>query len=650
MASKTPLLDRVPTVESLRRLPAQALSEVAAELRAELVDTVASTGGHLGAGLGVVELTLALHYVLDTPTDRLIWDVGHQCYPHKMLTGRRGRMRTLRRAGGLYGFTKRSESPHDPFGAAHSSTAMAAALGMARARDRQGQSHEVVAVVGDGAMSAGLAFEALNNLGAADSRVLVVLNDNGMSIAPAVGALEQHLRAIAAADASLAADAVVAQLARHAGAGAGDRAHGNFFETLGLAYLGPIDGHDLATLVAVLQAVRDSPIAGPILLHVRTEKGRGHPFVEASAEAYHAVEPFAAPGTAPAATADRKGNGRTPPRSAPMPSYSRVFGDTLLELARADERVVAITAAMSSGTGLGTFGEALRERFFDVGIAEQHAVTFAAGLAAEGMRPVVAIYSTFLQRAYDQIVHDVALQSLPVRFAIDRAGLVGADGPTHAGSFDLVYLGCLPGFVVMAPSDALELRHMLRTALAIDDRPSAVRYPRGTGPAAEWQLPAQELPIGRGRVVQEGRQVALLSLGGRLAACREAAARLARRGLRATIADARFAKPLDETLIGQLVADHDVLVTLEEGAGGGFGAQVLACLAARGWLDAGAALRTMTLPDRFVAHAAVDAQYADAGLAAADIEATVLDALATAARARPIFGTASAATAPLGRS
>ena len=624
---RTPLLDRIHEPSDLKGLGVAELRQLSEELRRETIDVVSTTGGHLGAGLGVVELTVALHHVFDTPRDKLIWDVGHQAYPHKILTGRRDRMRTLRQGGGLSGFTRRSESAYDPFGAAHSSTSISAGLGMAVARDLQGERFNVVAVIGDGAMSAGMAYEAMNNAGSMDSRLIVILNDNDMSIAPAVGALSAYLSQIVSSRSYRSFREIAKQVAqrfpkpiertarRAEEFARGLVTGGTLFEELGFLYVGPVDGHNLDHLLPVLRNLRDTPGDGPVLLHVVTEKGRGHPFAEAHAEKYHAVAKF---DVVTGAQAKPKAN---------APSYTRVFAEALMAEAAADERVVAITAAMPSGTGLDRFAQRYPDRSFDVGIAEQHAVTFAAGMAAEGMKPFVAIYSTFLQRGYDQVVHDVAIQGLPVRFAIDRAGLVGADGATHAGSFDLAYLGCLPGFVVMAPSDEAELMHMVATAAAIDDRPSAVRYPRGEGVGVELPARGTPLEIGRGLVLREGTSVALLSLGGRLQECLAAADELAARGLSTTVADARFAKPIDTALLRRLAAGHAVLITVEEGSIGGFATQVLHWLAREGLLERGLAVRPMTLPDRFIDHDKPEVQYALAGLDSAGIVATALQAL-----------------------
>ncbi len=615
LASSTPLLDSIESVNSLRDVAVEKLSQVADELRAETIDAASVTGGHFGAGLGVVELTIALHYVFNTPDDRLIWDVSHQAYPHKILTGRRERIRTVRKRGGLYGFTLRAESQFDPFGAAHSSTSISAAVGMAVAAAKTGSDRHVIAVIGDGAMSAGMAFEALNNVGAAGARLTVILNDNGMSIAPSVGGLTDYLKALAAARPPLG-DAEIAALPATLAASKPLAADGNtMFEQFGCTYVGPVDGHNVTRLVDVLRAVRSVPRTRTVLLHVLTEKGKGHPFGKPHAENYHAVDRFD-PVTKEIVKA-----------TASTPTYTKVFATSLMEEAERDTKVIAVTAAMPSGTGLDLFQKKFPDRFYDVGIAEQHAVTFAAGMAADGLKPMAAIYSCFLQRAYDQVVHDVVLQRLPVRFALDRAGLVGADGPTHAGSFDLNYLCCLPGIVVMAPADEAELKHMVATSLSIEDGPSAFRFPRGEGPGTALPARGEILPIGKGRIVRQGSAIALLSLGGRLQETLRAADELAARGLTATVADARFAKPLDEDLILQLAKNHEVLITLEEGAVGGFGAQVLTLLAARGALDVGLKVRTMALPDRLIAHGKPEEQYDDAGLTARDIVATCVAAL-----------------------
>jgi len=631
----TPLLDRVEYPSDLRNLSAEQLRQVADELRAETIDAVSTTGGHLGSALGVVELTVALHAVFDTPHDRLLWDVGHQAYPHKILTGRRGRIRTLRQGGGLSGFTRRAESEYDPFGAAHSSTSISAGLGMAVARDLktargEPDGRQVVAVIGDGAMSAGMAYEALNNAGALHSRLIVVLNDNDMSIARPVGAMSAYLSRLLSSRQFLSLRDLAGRMAKRFPRGLERTARraeefargiltgGTLFEELGFYYVGPIDGHNLDHLLPVLRNLREAEEYGPILLHVITQKGKGYAPAEAAADKYHGVGKFNV------VTGELA---KAPPGP---PSYTKVFADTLSGLAERDPSIVAITAAMPSGTGLDRFAKKFPDRCFDVGIAEQHAVTFAAGLATEGMKPFCAIYSTFLQRAYDQVVHDVAIQRLPVRFAIDRAGLVGADGATHAGSFDLAYLGCLPGMVVMAPADEAELVHMVATAAAIDDRPSAVRYPRGEGTGVALPAVPEVLAIGRGRVLREGGSIALLSLGTRLGDALRAADELAARGLPATVADARFAKPLDTALIERLAREHAVLVTVEEGAAGGFGAAVMHHLAWAGLLE-GLKFRPMTLPDRFIDHDTQPKQLADANLTHKDIVETVLNALDGAA-------------------
>ena len=628
--SKTPLLDSIRLPADLRRLPAEQLPALARELRAEMIDAVSVTGGHLGAGLGVVELTVALHYIFDTPEDRLIWDVGHQSYPHKILTGRRDRIRTLRQGGGLSGFTKRSESPYDPFGAAHSSTSISAALGMAVARDLTGGERNVVAVIGDGAMSAGMAYEAMNNAATTGSRLIVILNDNDMSIARPVGAMSAYLSRLISSRSYRGFRHIAKQMARafpkpfeQAAKRAEEFARGfvtggTLFEELGFYYIGPIDGHNLDHLLPVLRNVRDAKGERPILVHVVTRKGHGYPPAEESEDKYHGVTKFDVITGAMAKVA------------AKAPSFTRVFADALIAEAEADEKIVAITAAMPSGTGLNYFGERFPKRCFDVGIAEQHAVTFAAGLAAEGLKPFAAIYSTFLQRAYDQVVHDVAIQRLPVRFALDRAGLVGADGPTHAGAYDIAYLGCLPDFVIMAAADEAELMHMVATAAAIDDRPSALRYPRGEGSGVPLPARGSVLPIGKGRVLKEGTVVALLSFGTRLQECLKAADELAARGLSTTVADARFAKPLDRDLLRRLAGAHEVLITVEEGAVGGFAAQVAQEIAHAGQFDAGLRFRPMVLPDRFIEQDKPERQYEEAGLDARSIVATALAALGRA--------------------
>jgi len=626
MTSQTPLLDAVKSPADLRRLKESQLPQLAAELRAETINAVAVTGGHLGAGLGVVELSVALHYVFNTPSDRLIWDVGHQAYPHKILTSRRDQIRTLRQGGGLSGFTKRAESEYDSFGAAHSSTSISAGLGMAVARDLAHEERNVVAVIGDGAISAGMAYEAMNNAGAMDSRLIVILNDNEMSIAPPVGAMSAYLARLLSGRTYRSLREMSKQVASHlpkfvkTSAGRAEEyargmvTGGTLFEELGFYYVGPIDGHNFDHLLPILKNVRDSR-EGPILVHVVTQKGKGYAPAEASADRYHGVVKFDV------------ATGKQAKAQANAPSYTRVFGDSLVKEAEKDDKIVAITAAMPSGTGVDIFGKAFPTRTFDVGIAEQHAVTFAAGLATEGIKPFVAIYSTFLQRAYDQVVHDVAIQSLPVRFAIDRAGLVGADGPTHAGSFDLAYLGCLPNFVIMAAGDEADLVHMVATARAIDDRPSALRFPRGDGTGIELPAVGVPLEIGKGRILREGTSVALLSLGTRLAECLKAAEVLKSHGLTTTVADARFAKPLDTELVLRLAREHEVLITIEEGSIGGFASAVLQTLTDHGAADKGLKVRCMTLPDTFIDHDTPAAMYAKAGLDAKGIVLKVFEAL-----------------------
>lgn len=628
----TPLLDTLRTPHDLKGLRIDDLITLAAEVRAEMVDAVSQTGGHLGAGLGVVELTIALHHVFNTPEDRLIWDVGHQCYPHKILTERRDRIRTLRQGGGLSGFTNRSESPYDPFGTGHSSTSISAGLGMAVARDLSGGSNHVVAVIGDGAMSAGMAFEALNNAGSMDSRLIVILNDNDMSIAPPVGAMSAYLSRLLSSKSWLSfrhmardiADHLPGPLRRAAGRAEeyarGFVTGGTLFEELGFYYVGPIDGHRLDHLVPVLKNVRDLPEkdAGPVLIHVVTQKGHGYPPAEAAADKYHGVSTFnVVTGAQHKATPN-------------APSYTSIFGRGLVEAARQDNRIVAITAAMPGGTGLDAFSATFPDRLFDVGIAEQHAVTFAAGLASEGYKPFCALYSTFLQRGYDQVVHDVALQNLPVRFAIDRAGYVGADGATHHGSFDLAYLSCLPNMTIMAPADEAELLHMVATAAAHDSGPIAFRYPRGEGVGVPLPEQPEILPIGQGRVVRDSPgPVALLTLGTALHEALKAADELATQGIACTVADARFAKPLDRALLRRLAESHTVVVTVEDGSRGGFGAQVLHALTEDGLLDRGGLkVRTLTQPDTFLDHDSPARQMHKAGLDAAGITATVLSLLA----------------------
>ena len=627
MAIRTPYLDTIKEPADLRDLSPGQLKAVARELRADMIDVVSRTGGHLGAGLGVIELTIALHYIFDTPDDILVWDVGHQCYPHKILTGRRDRIGTLRQGGGLSGFTKRSESKYDPFGAAHASTSVSAALGFAVSSDLQRRKNRVVAVIGDGALSGGMAYEALNNAGSTKTPLIVILNDNAMSIAPPVGAMRSYLsrlisspqyrslRDLAWVMADKFPEAVERRIKQAEKCARGLVAGGTLFEELGFYYVGPVDGHNIDQLLPILRNVRDARTAGPILVHVLTQKGKGYPPAEQSADKYHGVSSFdVETGTQIKAVAS-------------APSFTKVFGESLLTEARRDDRVCAITAAMPSGTGVNIMEEVFPERVFDVGIAEQHAVTFAAGLAADGMKPFAAIYSTFLQRAYDQIIHDVAIQGLPVRFALDRAGLVGADGQTHAGAFDIAYLGCLPGLVLMAAADEGELAHMVRTAVAIDDRPCAFRYPRGAGFGVPVPERGEILSIGKGRILREGNAVAILSYGARLHEAEAAAEELDRLGVSATVADARFAKPLDEDLVRRLAREHEVLLTIEEGVAGGFGAHVLHFLATNGLLDHGPKVRPMVLPDRFLDQDKPQLQYDDAGLLARHIQVTVLTAL-----------------------
>ena len=636
--SKTPLLDGIDSPADLRKLPRAQVRAFADELRTDLIDIVSVTGGHFGAGLGVVELTTALHYVFNTPADRLIWDVGHQAYPHKIITGRRSRMRSLRQGGGLSGFTRRSESEYDPFGAAHSSTSISAGVGMAVARDLKGEKNNVIAVIGDGSMSAGMAYEAMNNAGANKNRLIVILNDNDMSIAPPVGAMSAYLARLVSSQPYTGFRNFAKRLGRKIlprglfkvaqrteEYARGMAMGGTLFEELGFYYVGPIDGHNLDHLIPVLENVRDR-ITGPVLVHVVTKKGHGYAPAEAAPDKYHAVNKFTV------LTGEQK-------KSAPKhPQYQRVFGESLIAEARKDSRIVAITAAMPSGTGVDLFQKEFPERTFDVGIAEQHAVTFAAGLASEGMKPFCAIYSTFLQRAYDQVVHDVAIQSLPVRFAMDRAGLVGADGATHAGSFDIAFLATLPNFVVMAAADEAELTHMVATMGQINDRPSAVRYPRGEGTGIARPVEGVPLEIGKGRMIREGSGIAILSFGTRLTEVIAAADKLSAYGLNPTIADARFAKPLDTALISKLAREHEVLITIEEGAAGGFGSHVLQFLAWEGLLDKGLKVRPMTLPDVFQEHDTPERMYAEAGLDADGIVLVALNALGRCNEAPAVIG------------
>ncbi len=620
---RTPLLDRITAIDELRRLPEADLQRLADELRAETISAVSKTGGHLGAGLGVVELTVALHYVFATPHDRLIWDVGHQAYPHKILTGRRDRIASLRQKGGLSGFTKRAESEFDPFGAGHSSTSISAGLGMAVGSMMNGTKRNVIAVIGDGSMSAGMAYEAMNNAGASDSRLIVILNDNDMSISQPVGAMSSYLSRLITSEpyhsirdlvreVASRFPAEIERTARRAKDAARDLIGANsVFSQLGFTHIGPIDGHDMSHLLPVLKNLRDTPQNGPVLVHVVTEKGHGHPFAGPSAEKYHAVPKFdVVTGT------QQKSTGN-------VPSYTAVFADSLITAAASDDKIVAITAAMPSGTGLDKVKAQFPNRVFDVGIAEQHAVTFAAGLACEGLKPFCALYSTFLQRGYDQLVHDVAVQNLPVRFAIDRAGVVGADGATHAGVYDIAFLSCLPNMVVMCPSDEAELTHMVATAAAYDSGPIAVRYPRGNGVGVTLPDQGEILPIGKGRVVQTGDDIAILSIGTRLAACLEAAEKMAADGVNITVADARFAKPLDGDLLAALATSHTHILIVEEGSPGGFAAHAINYLANHGYLDHGCRVRSLTLPDVFIDHDSQDGQLASAGLDAAGILASL---------------------------
>ncbi len=625
---ETPLLDQIKYPSDVRKLKPEQLQDLADELRADMIYNVSRTGGHLGAGLGVVELTTAIHYVFNTPKDKLIWDVGHQCYPHKILTGRRERMHTIRKGGGLAGFTKRKESEYDPFGAGHSSTSISAGLGMAVARDLKNSKSDqnVIAVIGDGAMSAGMAYEAMNNAGALNSRLIVILNDNDMSIAPPVGAMSAYLARLLSSRSYLNlrdfAKNIVRKFPRTISTTArkaeeyarGMATGGTLFEELGFYYVGPVDGHNMDHLLPVLENVRDA-VGGPILVHVVTEKGKGYSFAENAADKYHGVSTFDV------------GTGTQKKSTPNAPSYTSVFAQALINEARLDDKIVAINAAMPSGAGLDKFEKEFPDRCFDVGIAEQHAVTFAAGLACEGYRPFAAIYSTFLQRAYDQVVHDVAVQNLPVRFAIDRAGLVGADGPTHAGSFDVTYLASLPNFVVMAAADEAELTHMIATAASIDSGPSAVRYPRGEGTGVEIPAHGKVLEIGKGRILRKGKQIAILSLGTRLSESLKAADEFAVKGLSCTVADARFAKPLDLDMIRKLALEHDVLITIEEGSVGGFGSHVLDYLTNEGLMEQGLKVRTMKLPDVFIDQDSPSEMYKTAGLTADDIVKTALSAM-----------------------
>ena len=627
MAPQTPLLDQINSPSDLKKFNPDQLQQIADELRAETIDAVSVTGGHLGAGLGVVELTVALHYLFDTPDDKIVWDVGHQVYPHKILTGRRDRIRTLRQGSGLSGFTKRTESEYDPFGAAHASTSISAALGFAVGSDLQETGNRAIAVIGDGAMTGGMAYEALNNAGAMDNKLIVILNDNDMSIAPPVGALSAYLSRLISSksyrslrDIGLHMSEKFPRPMKKAAKRAEEYARGmltggTLFEELGFYYVGPIDGHNMEHLIPVLKNVRDDKAEGPVLIHVVTQKGKGYDPAEQSADKYHGVGKF------------NVVTGALDKGKANAPSYTKVYAESLIREARDDDKIVAITAAMPSGTGIDLFEKEFPDRTFDVGLAEQHAVTFAAGLAADGMKPFATIYSTFLQRAFDQIVHDVALQNLPVRFAMDRAGYVGADGQTHCGAYDIAYLACLPNMIVMAPSDEAELVHMVATAADIDQAPCAFRYPRGEGVGVDMPERGEILPIGKGRILREGTKIALLSYGTRLQDCLDAAEELTVHGLSTTVADARFAKPLDEDLVKRLAAEHEVLVTIEEGSVGGFGSQVAQFLAMDGVFDAGLKFRPMVMPDVFLDQDSPRRQIEIAGLANTDIVATAMAAL-----------------------
>ena len=627
MKKKYELLDEINFPSDLKKLPESKLQKVADELREEMIDAVSVTGGHLGASLGVVELTVALHYIFNTPNDKLIWDVGHQCYPHKILTGRRDRIRTLRQGNGLSGFTKRSESEYDPFGAAHSSTSISSALGIAEANKLSNKSDNVIAVIGDGAISAGMAYEAMNNAGASKTKMIVILNDNDMSIARPVGAMSTYLAKIFSGKIYFSLretiKLIMSAFSKRFSAKAGKAEDllrsavtgGTLFSSLGFYYIGPIDGHDLNSLIPILKNARDSKHEGPILIHIKSKKGKGYTFAEAAKDNYHGVSKF------------NVKTGEQLKSTSKLPSYTKVFANTLIQHAKKDSKIVAITAAMPDGTGLDIFRKEFPDRTFDVGIAEQHAVTFAAGLATENFKPYAAIYSTFLQRAYDQVVHDVAIQSLPVRFAIDRAGLVGADGPTHAGSFDITYLSTLPNFVVMAASDESELVKMINTSIDINDRPSAFRYPRGNGIGIELPNLSEKLEIGKGRIIKEGKNVALINFGARLNECLIARENLIKKGINLTLVDARFVKPLDENLIWQIATDHEALITIEEGSIGGFGSHVAQFLNEKNLLDNNSKFRSMFLPDRFIDHDKPDLMYKYAGLDANNIENKILDTI-----------------------
>jgi 1-deoxy-D-xylulose-5-phosphate synthase len=624
---KTSLLDKINYPADLRKLRKDELKQLAKELREELIDVVSTTGGHLGAGLGVVELTIALHYVFDTPKDKLVWDVGHQAYPHKIITGRRKNIRTLRKGGGLSGFTKRSESEYDTFGAAHSSTSISSTLGIAVAKSLSNNSNHSIAVIGDGAMSAGMAYEAMNNAGAMKSKLIVILNDNDMSIAPPVGAMSSYLARLLSGRTYFSFRETVKSITSVFSKRFKDKAGkaeefirdivsgGTLFNELGFYYVGPIDGHNLDNLIPVLNNVKNSKYDGPILIHAVTKKGKGYKPAEDSKDKYHGVGKF------------NIVTGEQSKSKTNIPSYTKVFANTLVKHAENDTKIIGITAAMPTGTGMDIFGKKFPDRMFDVGIAEQHAVTFSAGLATEGYKPFAAIYSTFLQRAYDQVVHDVAIQNLPVRFAIDRAGLVGADGPTHAGAFDITYLSTLPNFIVMGASDEAELVRMINTAVSINDRPSAFRYPRGNGLGVELPGINEILEIGKGKIVKEGKKVAILSFGGRLQECLKAAEKLDAKGVSTTVADARFAKPIDQKLIMDLCLNHEVLITIEEGSIGGFGSHVFQMLSERGFFDKGLKIRSIILPDQFIDQDTPENMYKAAGLTAEAIEQKVLDTL-----------------------
>tara|TARA_Y100000590_G_scaffold239129_1_gene268948 strand:- start:130 stop:2040 length:1911 start_codon:yes stop_codon:yes gene_type:complete len=625
--NKYKYLDNVNFPSDIKKLSIDELKIFSEELRQELIDAVSVTGGHLGAGLGVIELTVALHYIFDTPNDKLVWDVGHQTYPHKLLTGRKDKIRTIRQGNGLSGFTKRTESEYDPFGAAHSSTSISSALGIATANKLSKKSNDVVAVIGDGAISGGMAYEAMNNAGASKTKLIVILNDNDMSIAKPVGAMRSYLAKLLSGKLYFSLretiKLIISSFSKRFSAKAGKAEDflrtavtgGTLFSSLGFYYIGPIDGHDLEALIPVLKNAKESKHEGPIMIHIKTKKGKGYSFAEEASDKFHGVSKF------------NIQTGVQEKSKASVPSYTKVFANTLIKHAEKDSKIIGITAAMPSGTGMDTFGKKFPKRMFDVGIAEQHAVTFAAGLATEGFKPYAAIYSTFLQRAYDQVVHDVAIQNLPVRFAIDRAGLVGADGPTHAGSFDVTYLSTLPNFVVMAASDESELVRMINTSVDINDRPSAFRYPRGTGIGVELPAFDEKLEIGKGRIIQEGKKIAIINFGARLKECLNASINLKKKGINITIVDARFAKPLDENLIWQLATDHEAVITIEEGSIGGFGSHVTKFLSEKNLLDKGLKFRSMILPDKFIDHDKPDLMYKSAGLDSHSIEEKVMNLL-----------------------